>query len=133
MEFFITPTSSATMEGATNSVVGILNATQEASTNKMSETTYKDDYFSGLFDSRDKRTYLVFSDIAKAKYGITESLMDITPSAGEVDLTGLATEEYVNTSVENVTVDLEGYATETYVDDAIANIPDDGTDTYVID
>jgi hypothetical protein len=114
MEFFITPTSTTTIPNATTTVVGILNSTQEATTNKLTETTYKDDYFAGLFDSRDKKTYLVFSDIAKAKYGMSDSLMDITPDAGG-------------------SVDLTGYATEQYVDDAIANIDvGDGTETYVI-
>lgn len=43
----------------------------------------------------------------------------------EVDLSGYATEQYVNTAIENIDipeVDLTGYATEKYVDDAIAAI-----------
>lgn len=38
------------------------------------------------------------------------------------DLTGYATETYVNEAVKNVKVDLTDYATKQYVDDAIANI-----------
>lgn len=52
-------------------------------------------------------------------YGSASGLTDIpTP-----DLTGYATETYVDDAVAGVTVDLTGYATETYVDDAIAAIP----------
>lgn len=40
----------------------------------------------------------------------------------EPDLTGYATETYVNEAVKNVEVDLTDYATKEYVDDAIANI-----------
>ena len=40
----------------------------------------------------------------------------------QVDLTGYATEDYVDKAVSNVKVDLTGYATEDYVDNAIANI-----------
>lgn len=81
MEFFVTPTSTKTIEQARDTVVGILNNTQEASTNKLSSTSYKDDYFAGVFDTRDKKSYLVFSDIAKSKYGLSESLMDISPTS----------------------------------------------------
>jgi hypothetical protein len=44
----------------------------------------------------------------------------------DVDLTGLATEDYVDTAISNIEipeVDLTGLATEDYVDTAIANIP----------
>jgi hypothetical protein len=44
----------------------------------------------------------------------------------EVDLTGYATETYVDEAVSNIDipeVDLKGYATEDYVDDAISAIP----------
>jgi hypothetical protein len=44
----------------------------------------------------------------------------------EVDLTGLATEDYVDTAIDNIEipeVDLTGLATEDYVDTAISNIP----------
>ncbi|NCD11037.1 MAG: hypothetical protein EOL93_00670 [Epsilonproteobacteria bacterium] len=111
LEYFIKPSSVTTIAQAQTTIVNALNSTQEAVTNKLSETTYKDDYFAGLFDARDKKTYIVFSDVAKTKNGMPESLMDITPSAGSVDLTG--------------------YATHAYVDEAIASIPS-GTDTYVI-
>ena len=42
-------------------------------------------------------------------------------SLGSVDLTGYATESYVDTAVANVSVDLTGYATETYVNNTVAN------------
>ena len=38
-----------------------------------------------------------------------------------LDLTGYATESYVDTAVANVSVDLTGYATETYVNNTVAN------------
>jgi hypothetical protein len=44
-----------------------------------------------------------------------------TVSLGSVDLTGYATESYVDTAVANVSVDLTGYATETYVNNTVAN------------
>ena len=44
-------------------------------------------------------------------------------TGGSVDLTGYATEDYVDTAIENIEIpNLTGYATETYVNDAIANI-----------
>lgn len=46
----------------------------------------------------------------------------------EVDLTGYATETYVNEAVSNVKVDLTGYATEKYVDDAVSAIDIPETD-----
>ena len=46
----------------------------------------------------------------------------------EVDLTGYATETYVNEAVSNVKVDLTGYATEKYVDEAIDAIEHPTTD-----
>lgn len=39
-----------------------------------------------------------------------------------IDLTGYATEDYVNEAVKNVEVDLSDYATKKYVDDAVSNI-----------
>lgn len=131
LEYFIKPSSVTTIAQAQTTIVNALNSTQEAVTNKLSETTYKDDYFAGLFDARDKKTYIVFSDVAKTKNGMPESLMDITPSAGSVDLSSYVTESEMATAISGVAVDLTGYATETYVNDAIANIPS-GTDTYVI-
>lgn len=44
---------------------------------------------------------------------------DLGDYALKTDLTGLATEEYVDNAVKDVEVDLTGYATETYVNDAI--------------
>jgi len=44
-----------------------------------------------------------------------------TVTLGSVDLTGYATESYVDTAVANVSVDLTGYATETYVNNTVAN------------
>lgn len=44
---------------------------------------------------------------------------DLGDYALKTDLTGLATEEYVENAVKDVEVDLTGYATETYVNDAI--------------
>ncbi len=78
MEFFITPTSTKSVEEARDAVVGILNNTQNASTNKLDESTFKNDYFAGMFDTRDKKSYLVFGDEAKNKYGLEDSLMDIS-------------------------------------------------------
>lgn len=119
LEYFIKPTSVTTIESAKTTILTTLNATQEATTNKLTETTYKDDFFAGLFDSRTNETYLVFSDVAKSKNGLTDNLMNTTPSAS-VDLSTYVTED-----------DLVDYATHAYVDEAIANIPS-GTDTYVI-
>ena len=57
--------------------------------------------------------------------------MDLTGLASEtyvdsavanVDLTGLASETYVDSAVANVSVDLTGYATESYVDQANADL-----------
>jgi len=52
-----------------------------------------------------------------------------------VDLTGYATESFVNTAVANGAVDLTGYATESYVDNAVANVSVDltgyATEAYV--
>lgn len=45
---------------------------------------------------------------------------DLGDYALKTDLTGLATEEYVENAVKDVEVDLTGYATETYVNDKIA-------------
>ena len=42
-------------------------------------------------------------------------------SLGSVDLTGYATETYVDNAVANVSVDLTGYATETYVNNTVTN------------
>lgn len=117
LEFFITPTSSAQIPAVTTSIISTLNATQEAPANKLTDTVYRDDFFAGLFDSRDNKSYLVFSDVAKNKYGVSELPMDITPSSGGGE-----------------PVDLAGYATKQYVDDAIANIDiGGGTETYVIE
>lgn len=41
----------------------------------------------------------------------------------DVDLSGYATEKYVDDAVADVDVDLTGYATEEYVNNAIANVP----------
>lgn len=47
-------------------------------------------------------------------------------SAGDIDLTGYATEEYVNDAIDAINIleviDLAGYATKYYVDDAIGAI-----------
>jgi hypothetical protein len=53
--------------------------------------------------------------------GAVENYLEKNP----IDLTGYATEEYVDEAVKNIDipdVDLTGYATEKYVDDAIAGI-----------
>jgi hypothetical protein len=48
----------------------------------------------------------------------------VPTSGGSADLTGYATETYVDTAINNIpAVDLTGLATETYVDTAINNIP----------
>lgn len=55
------------------------------------------------------------------------------------DLTGYATEDYVNTTIDALEIpSIEGLATETYVDEAIAAIPktdltEYATETYVTD
>jgi hypothetical protein len=58
----------------------------------------------------------------------------IQPSSPTPNLTGIATEEYVDTAIENIpAVDLTGLATETYVNSAITNIQESGyaTESYV--
>lgn len=149
LEYFIKPTSATTIEQAVATVVTALNSTQEAVTNKITETTYKDDYFAGLFDSRSGESYLVFSDVAKTKNGLTSSSLNTTT---KVDTSSFATKTYVDDAVKNVSVDLSGYvtdsemsdainsatvdtssfATKMYVDNAVANATASGTDTYVI-
>jgi hypothetical protein len=56
----------------------------------------------------------------------TEDYVDTAISnIPEVDLTGLATEDYVDTAISNIPeVDLTGYATETFVGTAISNLID---------
>ena len=53
----------------------------------------------------------------------------IQPAVPTVDLTGLATEDYVDTAISNIPeVDLTGYATETFVGTAITDL---ATEDYV--
>lgn len=99
MEFIIRPTSTITVEQAISSVINTLNAAQNDPGNKINATTYKNDFFGSIFDSRDNGTYLIFSDVAQAKYEIpTQS---------------------INTTVE---IDTSNYYTKQEVDEAIANI-----------
>lgn len=44
----------------------------------------------------------------------------INDAVGNIDLTGLATEQYVDDALQDVDVDLAGYATETYVNNAVS-------------
>lgn len=48
---------------------------------------------------------------------------------GEVDLTGYATQEYVDARIENVDVDLTDYATKTYVTEKVVEMATGGTVT----
>jgi hypothetical protein len=80
-----------------------------------------------------EESMIAVADAVREKSGSTESLsfpngmvaainsIETTP----VDLTGYATEEYVNDAISNIDFpepDLTGYATETYVDEAIAAV-----------
>lgn len=62
----------------------------------------------------------------KSVNGMTGDVIIEMPEVPEVDLTGYATEEYVNKKVLEVQtggeINLDAYATTTYVDDAIAAI-----------
>jgi hypothetical protein len=61
----------------------------------------------------------------------TEDYVDQAVNDVSVDLTGYATEDYVDTAISNIDipeVDLTGYATEDYVDTAITNL---ATEDYV--
>ncbi len=112
LEYFIKPTSTILIADAITTVVTALNSAQEATTNKPTSTTYKDDYFAGLFDTRTKISYLVFSDIAKTKNGMSASYVDVTPSGGSVDLSGYATKEYVDSEIDGISTGVSTYVIE---------------------
>ena len=70
---------------------------------------------------------LNYSTLLERMNDIEGSIEDVvtdylTENPPMTDLTGYATEEYVQKQLESVEVDLTGYATEKYVDDAIAGI-----------
>lgn len=86
-----------------------------------------------------EESMVAVADAVREKAGTTESLSfpDGMVSAinsietTAVDLTGYATEEYVDEAISNIEfpeTDLIGYATETYVNDAISNIEFPETD-----
>lgn len=65
---------------------------------------------------------------AEQTYATKDELANVT-----VDLTGYATEKYVDEAVANVTVDLTGYATEQYVQDELQNyVNEDEVDDLVM-
>ena len=60
-------------------------------------------------------------NVATHEY-VDERIKNIDASDLEIDMTGYATETYVDEKVANVTVDLTGYATEEFVNSAIETI-----------
>jgi hypothetical protein len=63
------------------------------------------------------------ADLTNGAGFITQA--DVDQSLSGVDLTGYATEDYVDTAISNIPeVDLTGYATETFVGTAISNLID---------
>jgi len=112
LEFFVKPSSTITVAQMTTSVVASLNSAQLATTNVQSEGVYKDDYFAGIFDSRDNKTYMAFSDIAKTKYELDSSLVETTPTGGSVDLSSYATIAYVDSEVDGISSGVSTYVIE---------------------
>jgi hypothetical protein len=68
---------------------------------------------------------LPISNLAPVAFtGDYDDLVNV-PVITETDLTGYATEDYVDTAISNISeVDLTGYATETFVGTAISNLVD---------
>lgn len=79
--------------------------------------------------ARTKPIDYVYTEVEIKNYEDLEKHLDarldeIAKDGIKADLTGYATEEYVNEAVKNVEVDLTGYATENYVNEAINNSQD---------
>ena len=78
----------------------------------------------GLQSNTDLATTLTNSLASKANISYVDSSISTAISnIPPTDLTNYTTKTYVDNAVANVSVDLTGYATETFVNTAISNIP----------
>lgn len=80
LEYLIANNSAVMIADAITTVVANLNTQQEVVTNKIDATTYKNDYFASLIDTRTSDQYLVYSDVAKDKYSVGENSVLISAS-----------------------------------------------------
>jgi hypothetical protein len=81
-----------------------------------------------IFYDQDNNTLRLYDGrVTGGRLLATEDYVDQAVNDVSVDLTGYATEDYVDTAIGNIDIpeiDLTGLATEDYVDTAISNIPE---------
>jgi hypothetical protein len=88
------------------------------------DLTNKPVIFSGNYNDLSNLPIIPSIDGLASTVYVDNALADVATVS---DISGLATTEYVDSAIANVTVDLTGYATETFVNNAIASALSGGT------
>lgn len=85
LDYIIKKDSAGEIATQLNSVVANLNQKQENAGNKIGESDYKVEFYATLFDPRNNKEYLAFSDKTKATFSLSQSTLLLTSDGGSVN------------------------------------------------
>lgn len=89
IEYFISNTSESTTQEAIEKIKTELNRKQNLASNKISDTEFKNLYFSGFFDPRSLKQYLIFSEQTKTQGGLSSEVYELDNNGTNIDETAL--------------------------------------------
>ena len=103
LDYIIKKTSSGEIQTQINKIVANLNQKQEVETNK-SGSGYKISYYASVFDPRDNREYLAYSDNIKNTLDLGVSSTDLSVA---IDKEALKTEiiKQISSSISGAVID----------------------------
>lgn len=103
LDYIIKKTSSGEIGAQINKIVANLNQKQEVETNK-SGSSYKISYYASVFDPRDNREYLAYSDNIKNTLDLGVSSTDLSVA---IDKEALKTEiiKQISSSINGAVID----------------------------
>lgn len=103
LDYIIKKTSSGEIQTQINKIVANLNQKQEVSTNK-SGSGYKISYYASVFDPRDNKEYLAYSDNIKNTLDLGASSTDLSVA---IDKEALKTEiiKQISSSINGAVID----------------------------
>ncbi len=111
LDYIIKKTSSGEIQTQINKIVANLNQKQEVSTNK-SGSGYKISYYASVFDPRDNKEYLAYSDNIKNTLDLGVSSTDLSVA---IDKEALKTEiiKQISSSINGAVIDDNQKSTST--------------------